>query len=149
LIYLLERTQWVPRPPGEVFAFFSDARNLEALTPGWLRFRILTPAPIRMEQGARIEYELAWRVFSIRWKTVIAAWDPPHRFVDVQVRGPYRLWEHTHLFTAENGGTRLADSVRYQLPFGPLGRIAHVARVRADLHRIFDYRAEAIGRMFT
>ena len=146
--YLLERDQWLPRPVDEVFTFFSDARNLESITPGWLGFRIVTPAPIAMRAGAEIDYELSWRWFRLRWKTVIARWDPPGSFVDVQARGPYRLWEHTHTFRGENGGTRLSDSVRYELPLGMPGRLAHWIEVRRDLERIFDYRKAAIGRVF-
>ena len=147
--YLLQRDQWLPRPVDEVFAFFSDAGNLEAITPRWLGFRIVTPAPIEMRAGAEIDYELAWRWFPLRWRTAITRWDPPRSFTDVQVRGPYRLWEHTHTFHAENGGTRMSDSVRYQLPLGMLGRMAHWIRVRHDLERIFDYRNAAVCAIFS
>ena len=142
--YLLEREQLLPRPISEVFEFFSDARNLEALTPPWLRFRILTPGPVQMAEGAVIEYELRWRLFGIRWKTAIASWQPPHEFCDVQIRGPYKLWRHTHSFRAVPGGTMMSDRVEYELPFGPLGALAHWLRVRRDLDRIFDYRKRAV-----
>lgn len=145
--YQLEREQFVPRPIDQVFAFFTDVRNLEAITPPWLKFRIVSPTPIDMKAGTEIEYELAWRLVPIRWKTVIRKWQPPRYFVDGQVRGPYKLWEHTHSFEGVNGGTQMKDSVRYALPLGPLGRLAHALRVRRDLNRIFDFRAETIARL--
>ena len=148
MLYELHREQVIPRPIEEVFAFFSDVRNLEAITPPWLNFRILTPAPIHMEPGAEIEYGLAWRFIRLRWKTAIRQWKPPDFFVDVQLRGPYRVWEHTHSFRSEDASTRMSDSVRYQLPLGMLGRMAHALRVRRDLDRIFDYRADTISRLF-
>ncbi|MBZ5623788.1 MAG: SRPBCC family protein [Acidobacteriia bacterium] len=147
-LYRLEREQAIPCPIEKVFAFFADVRNLEAITPPWLNFRVLTPAPIRMEPGAEMEYQLAWRRFRLRWKTQITEWKPPQFFVDVQARGPYRLWEHTHSFRSEDSGTRMFDSVRYQMPFGIVGQAVHGIRVRRDLDRIFDYRAAAIGRLF-
>ena len=145
--YVLLREQWIPRPVDAVFPFFSDARNLQAITPPWLRFRIVA-VPDCMERGAGIEYELAWRFLRLHWKTLITEWNPPHRFVDVQASGPYRFWEHTHTFQPSAGGTRMFDSVRYALPLGVLGRLAHRLRVRHDLERIFDYRELAIQRLF-
>ena len=136
--YLIEREQWIDRPIEEVFAFFSDAANLEAITPPWLRFSVTTPAPIAMHAGARIEYRLRWRGIPLRWTTLIETREPPDRFIDTQLRGPYRLWHHTHTFEAVDGGTRMRDLVRYRLPFGPLGTIAHVLGVRRDLEAVFD-----------
>ena len=101
-----------------------------------------------MHQGAEIEYQLAWRFIGLRWKTEIRQWRPPHFFVDVQVRGPYKLWEHTHSFEAKDGCTRMLDAVRYQLPLGVLGEVAHALRVRRDLNKIFDFRASTIDRLF-
>jgi ligand-binding SRPBCC domain-containing protein len=147
--YRLHREQWIARPRDEVFEFFSNAQNLEALTPPWLSFRILSRTPIPMHAGAEIGYQLAWHGLPIRWKTVILEWHPPHSFVDLQERGPYALWEHTHSFLSEEGGTRIVDHVRYRLPFGFLGSIAHRIRVRNDIARIFDYRAKAIAAHFS
>jgi len=147
-IHHLRRELFVPAPIAEVFEFFADVRNLEVITPDWLRFRILTPTPIFMEDGALIEYRLAWGPVRLRWKTVISQWKPPHFFVDKQLSGPYTRWEHTHSFREEDGGTRMFDSVRYELPLGILGEMAHRIRVRRDLERIFDYRAEVIQREF-
>ena len=135
----------LPLPPEAVFPFFGDALNLEAITPPWLGFRVVTPGPIEMAPGARIEYRLRLHGMPIRWRTTIAVWDPPHRFVDVQLSGPYRMWHHTHDFDpATDGGTLMRDTVRYALPFGPLGAAAHRLLVRRDLEAIFDYRGAAV-----
>ena len=112
-------------------------------------FRILTPGPIQISKGTLIQYKLSLRGLPIRWTTEIRLWEPPHQFVDVQLRGPYRLWHHTHRFREENGGTRMQDLVRYSLPFGPLGRLVNALQVRRDVERIFDYRRERIAAMWT
>jgi ligand-binding SRPBCC domain-containing protein len=143
-IHLLTREQWLPVPIQKVFAFFADAANLEAITPPFLHFRILTPLPLATKAHSLIDYTLRWRYLPIRWQTEIREWEPPVRFVDVQLRGPYRLWEHTHWFDEANGGTRARDQVRYSLPAGPIGGIAHALFVRADLEKIFDYRAARV-----
>ncbi len=144
-VHILRREQRLPAPPDDVFPFFADAHNLEAITPPWLGFRVVTPRPIDMRPGALIEYRLRLRGVPLRWRTRIAVWDPPHRFVDVQISGPYRLWHHTHDFEPDGGGhTVMRDTVRYGLPFGPLGALAHRALVRRDLAAIFDFRQEAI-----
>ena len=142
---LLESVQFVGRPLPEVFAFFSDARNLERITPGFLHFRILTPMPVEMRAGALIEYRI--RLFGIpfRWRTLIEAWEPGARFTDVQLRGPYALWHHTHEFLAVPGGTLVVDRVRYAMPMGFLGEIGHALLVRRSLGRIFGHRRKVIG----
>lgn len=145
--YLLEREQWLDRPIEEVFAFYSDAANLESITPGWLRFSVLTPPPIVMGVGARIDYKLRWRGLPIRWTTLIEVWEPPYRFIDVQRRGPYQLWRHTHTFESQGGGTRIRDEVRYQLPLGRLGATLHRLGVRRDLEAIFDHRASRVREL--
>jgi ligand-binding SRPBCC domain-containing protein len=145
--HLLSREQWLPRPVEEVFAFFADAGNLEAITPPFLRFRILTPGPIATGAGTHIDYALRWHIVPLRWRTEIRQWQPPAMFVDVQIKGPYRLWEHTHRFEQAGTGTRMCDEVRYALPMGPLGGIAHRMVVRADLERIFDYRAARVREL--
>ena len=144
-IVVFEREQHLPGSPEEVFAFFADARNLEAITPPWLGFRVVTPEPIVMAPGTLIEYRLKLHGVPIRWRTTIAVWEPPHRFVDVQLNGPYRMWHHTHDFAeAPGGGTLMRDTVRYALPFGPLGSLANRLLVRRDLDRIFDFRRAAV-----
>lgn len=144
-IHVLEREQRLPGTPAEVFPFFADALNLEAITPPWLGFRVDTPGPIDMRPGAVIEYRLRLHGVPLRWRTTIAVWDPPYRFVDVQIRGPYRLWHHTHDFRPDgDGGTLMRDTVRYGLPLGPVGSLAHRLLVRRDLAAIFDFRGETI-----
>jgi ligand-binding SRPBCC domain-containing protein len=143
--HVLERSQWLPGAPEDVFGFFADALNLERITPDWLGFRVLTPGPIVMKRGTLIEYRLRLHGVPIRWLTRIEVWEPPVRFVDVQVRGPYRLWHHTHSFERQGDGTRIRDTVRYALPYGPLGELARRVFVARDLARIFDFRQEAVA----
>ena len=146
--HTLRREQWVPRPLDEVFAFFCDARNLGDLTPPWLGFRILTPGPIRIAARTKIRYRLGWHGIPVKWTTEITRWEPPYRFVDVQLSGPYRLWHHTHRFEPVDGGTRMTDVVRYRLPFGIIGRVMHAVKVRRDVERIFDYRVQRVRERF-
>lgn len=133
----VEAELWLPRPLDEVFAFFADAANLERITPPWLRFRILTPTPIRMRVGTLIDYGLTVHRIPVRWRSEITEWDPPHAFTDEQRRGPYRTWVHRHLFRAERGGTRVVDFVDYRV-WG--GRVFDRLFVRRDVERIFRYR---------
>jgi hypothetical protein len=146
--YLLEREQRVRRPLDEVFPFFSRPENLEKITPPLLGMSVLTPSPIEMRVGALIDYSINMRGLPMRWTTYIAEYDPPHRFVDVQLRGPYSFWHHTHTFHEDGNNTILRDEVRYLLPFGPLGRIMHRLLVQRDLNNIFAYRQEVIAREF-
>lgn len=132
-------------PIDEVFAFFSEARNLERLTPPWLGFEILTPGPIAMATGTIIDYRIRWRGIPLRWRTEIEVWDPPHRFVDRQMRGPYRLWRHEHLFVARDDETSVIDRVEYA-PFG--GAVAQRLAVRRDVERIFAYRHGVLRHEF-
>jgi ligand-binding SRPBCC domain-containing protein len=147
--HVLRREMFIPRPVEEVFAFFSRAENLQELTPPWLNFRILTPPPIEMRQGASIAYQLRVHCIRLNWLTEIAVWNPPVEFVDVQVRGPYKLWRHTHHFDPEDGGTRMVDTVEYEVPFGALGRLIQRLQVSRDLSRIFDYRADRIRSLLS
>ena len=147
LPHRIQRSQIVPLPVEDAFAFFADAHNLEALTPPWLRFRILTPGPIPMEKGATIEYVLTTHRLPVRWRTEIVEWRPGRRFVDRQVEGPFRLWEHTHTFEERHDGTLIRDTVLYRMPYGALGTIAHRVVVARDLGRIFDYRRDAVDRL--
>jgi hypothetical protein len=146
MMHLLERSTRIARPIDEVFAFFSDAGNLQRITPPELRFRILTPLPIEMHRGATIAYRLALFGVPFEWLTHIDRWEPPHAFVDRQLRGPYALWVHTHEFETEGSDTRMRDRVEYRLPLGALGLPA-LPLVRRQLGRIFDYREATIQRL--
>lgn len=147
-IHTLRREQFVPRPLEEVFEFFSAAANLQEITPAYLDFRILTPEPIEIAEGTLLDYRLKWHGLPIRWRTRIVEWKPPYRFVDVQLKGPYRLWHHTHTFRPQDGGTCMTDVVNYSLPLGPLGAIAHSIMVQRDVNGIFDFRREKIRQLF-
>ena len=136
---------WLPLPPEELFPFFADAANLDTLTPPWLHFRIVTPSPIAMREGTLIDYRLRVHGIPLRWRTRINVWQPPHRFVDEQLHGPYRRWIHEHTFEARDGGTLARDLVRYAVPFD---FIAHRWLVRPDVEKIFEYRAKALQRRF-
>jgi hypothetical protein len=143
----MRRRQWIPQPIDEVFAFFSDARNLEEITPSWLGFHILTPGPIQIAKGTRIRYRLRLHGIPVDWETEIRRWNPPNLFIDVQLEGPYQLWHHTHRFEPKDGGTLMMDIVRYRLPFGIIGRFVNRLKVRRDVERIFDYRAQHIQKV--
>lgn len=148
--------QDLPAPRAEVFAFFSDPANLEALTPPWLRFEVLTPRPLPRGEGALFDYRIRVRGLPIRWRTLIEAFVPGVKFVDRQIAGPYALWHHTHRFEdlppsadLPAGGTRMTDQVRYRLGFGFLGRIVIALWVRRDIERIFEYRKRVLAERFT
>jgi len=144
-IFTLQSELWVPRSIEEVFEFFSDARNLEQITPPWLRFRILAPAFIEMRVGARIAYRLRIRGVPIGWESEITTWEPPARFVDEQRRGPYRQWIHEHRFVSENDGTTIVDNVRYSVLGGALVNQLFVA---PDVRKIFEYRKRVLLERF-
>ena len=143
--FTLQTELWLPRPRAKVFRFFAEARNLETLTPPWLKFEVLTPAPIMLRLGTLIDYRITVHGLPIRWQTEIAEWDPPHQFVDVQLRGPYTLWRHAHTFEERDGGTVCLDRVRYR-PRG--GALVHWLFVRRDVERIFQYRQQRLKEMF-
>ncbi|MDH3455562.1 MAG: SRPBCC family protein [Gemmatimonadota bacterium] len=145
--YQLHREQTVPVPLADVFEFFADPRNLGRITPAWLSFRMLNEGEVVMHEGLKIDYRIRPLGFPQRWTSIISTWDPPHRFVDEQVRGPYRRWLHLHEFRAVEGGTVISDQVSYELPLGLLGRLAHAAFVRRQLTTIFDYRTRAVLRL--
>ena len=133
----------VPLPRERVFAFFAEAANLERITPPELRFEMLTRRPIPMREGALIDYRLSLFWVPLRWRAHIARWYPPAGFVDEQLRGPYRLWEHTHRFREDGGATTVEDVVRYALPLAPFGEVLHPL-VRLQLERIFRFRRSAV-----
>jgi ligand-binding SRPBCC domain-containing protein len=145
----VETRLWLPRGRAEVFPFFADAYNLEEITPPWLRFSVLTPPPIAMRAGTLIDYRLRLHGVLLRWRTEIAVWEPPARFVDRQVSGPYETWEHEHRFREVAGGVVMSDHVSYRIRGGRLAdRIGDVAVARRDLRRIFEYRQEALRARF-
>ena len=146
--HVLQQEQFVARPRDEVFAFFSEAANLERITPPSLRFVIKTRGPIEMQAGTLIDYEIALWSVGFHWQTRIELFEPTFRFVDVQLQGPYRSWRHTHEFADTVGGTIVRDRVEYELPLGPLGEIARILFVDRQLRSIFGFRREVIGEIF-
>jgi len=149
LPHSLDRTQLIAAPLPEVFAFFSGPRNLGRITPPWLRPRISGPTAGGLREGSRIEYRIRWALFTLRWITRITLWQPESEFRDLQEKGPYRSWSHTHRFEPDGDGVRMRDRVEYRLPLGPLGRMIHAAIVRRQLEGIFDYRRRAIEALFS
>lgn len=137
---------WLPLAPPDVFPFFASAENLPAITPAWLHFSVRCAVPTPLRQGVRIDYRLRVHGIPLHWQSEITVWEPPFRFRDVQRRGPYRRWEHTHSFLPHEGGSLCLDEVEYEVPGG-----AWVERwfVRRDLRRIFEFRQRALLRHFT
>jgi ligand-binding SRPBCC domain-containing protein len=136
------------RPLSETFEIFEDPYNLAKITPPWLNFRVTSTERVQMQKGTEIQYVIRWLKFPIRWKTVITEYNPPHKFVDEQERGPYALWRHDHTFEETPEGTRVKDRVEYRLPFGSLGRLVHAMVVRRQLLAIFRYRQRELGKLF-
>jgi ligand-binding SRPBCC domain-containing protein len=148
-IYNLKTWIWLPHPRERVFAFFADAHNLERITPPFLRFRVLNTSAIVMGPGALIDYQLRLHGVPLKWQTEITTWQPPEQFCDVQLRGPYSEWIHTHTFDEHDGGTMVRDEVRYRLP-GPYfaTRIVNALMVAPDTRKIFEFRHEALAQLF-
>jgi ligand-binding SRPBCC domain-containing protein len=143
--HTLDSKIWLARPIDEVFSFFSDAMNLETLTPPWVNFHVLTPAPIKMAVGARIQYKLGLHGIPVTWESEITVWNPPHEFADEQRRGPYRRWHHEHRFAERDGGTDVVDHVEYSVLGGSLINYLFVAR---DVRAIFAYRRQKLAELF-
>ena len=143
--FLFETRRTLEQPLAEVFEFFSNAHNLVRITPPWLHLNVLTPAPIKMFTGTLIDYKLKLHGIPIRWQTEITEWNPPHAFVDVQRRGPYRLWRHTHIFTETAEGVVVEDSVEYAV-WG--NRLIDKFFVRPDIEKIFAYRSAQLEKIF-
>ena len=137
--YVLETELWLPRPLDEVFEFFADAHRLEDITPPWLNFQVLSPKPVPMFAGTVINYRLRLRGLPLKWRSEISVWEPPYRFVDRQLIGPYRWWHHEHTFVEQQDGTLVKDRVDYGVPGGGL---IHNLLVKRELERIFRYRQE-------
>ncbi|MDP9189658.1 MAG: SRPBCC family protein [Actinomycetota bacterium] len=147
-IHVLEREQRLPQPPGDVFPFFAETLNLERLTPAFLHFKVLSQEPAEIGRGTLIRYRLRLRGLPVRWLTRIEQWQPSRRFVDLQLKGPYRYWHHSHDFEPDSGGTLMRDTVRYAMRAGRMGEAVHDRIVEPDLAAIFDYRAEQIAKIF-
>jgi ligand-binding SRPBCC domain-containing protein len=137
--HVLETRVWLARPRPQVFAFFADPANLARLSPPALRLCLLTPG-ITLAAGAVLDFRIVWLGLPLRWRTYIREFDPPYRFVDVQVRGPWARWEHRHRFLEEGGGTWIEDRVTYRPPLGPLGHVLHAAIVHRQLRRAWAFR---------
>ena len=146
--YTLTMEQVVPRPLAEVFAFFSRAENLEVLTPPWLNFKILDVTPQPVQKGTLVNYSLRLHGIPLRWRSEILEWEPPRRFIDLQLRGPYKLWRHEHRFESRDGGTLISDTVQLALPLGLIGRIAYRVKVHSDVQKIFAFRQHKISELF-
>jgi ligand-binding SRPBCC domain-containing protein len=146
-LHTLEREQWLRAPLATVVDFFSDAHNLDAITPPWVNFQVLTPEPIEMRAGLLLHYRLRLAGIPFRWRTRIESWDPPQGFVDVAERSPFALWEHHHRFEEKGDGILVIDLIRYALPLAPAGELAHPI-VRAALAAIFDYRFARVREIF-
>lgn len=137
---------WLPLKREEIFPFFSDAANLEAITPPWVNFQTLTPSPIEMRVGTLIDYRIKIHGVPVKWRTRINAWEPPYRFIDEQLRGPYLKWVHEHTFEEKDGGTLCKDRVEYAVPGGWL---IDKLFVRRDVERIFAYRQEKLQQLLS
>lgn len=140
--------QFIPRPRHEVFDFFSRETNLETLTPPWLNFKVLGKSTPEIQAGTLIDYRLKLYGIPFRWQTLIEVWEPGVRFVDMQLRGPYKKWHHTHSFQDVQGGTLMSDRVIYQMHFGRLGDLAAGWKVRRDVTGIFEFRKQKIAEIF-
>jgi ligand-binding SRPBCC domain-containing protein len=145
--HALDLEQRIARPLTDVFAFFSQARNLERITPPWLRFNLVGEGPGQLSEGSLIDYRLRVHGVPLRWTSLIEVWEPGTAFVDRQLRGPYRLWRHRHEFVATGRDTIVRDHVRYALPLGGIGELAHMLLIRRDLERIFAFRRRSVERL--
>ena len=140
--------QWVPRPIDEVFGFFSDAKNLELLTPPHLKFKVLSSSTDPLQAGTLIDYKLQLHGIPFRWQSLIGEWNPSTHFSDTQMRGPYKKWHHTHTFIEQDGGTLIRDHALYQLPLGVPGDTVAYYFVKKDLEKIFSYRITKTRELF-
>jgi uncharacterized protein len=145
--YELRCSLHAPLPLYRTFEAFEEPRNLARITPAWLRFQIRSHERLEMKKGLQIDYTIRWVGLPLRWRSLISAYEPPFMFVDEQVVGPYTSWHHLHEFRPSNGGTLVTDRVRYSLPFGVLGRVAHEIAVKRQLLAIFQFRQSAIAQL--
>ena len=147
-VHLLARRQIIPGVMATVFGFFEDPTNLEAITPPWMRFEVRSSTDKRVRKGTEIAYRLHWHLFPLTWTARISEYEEGGLFADEMLKGPYKVWYHRHLFATVADGVEVTDIVEYELPFGPLGRLVHTTAVRSQLEAIFDYRRDAIARIF-
>ena len=145
--HVIESRVWLARSRPEVFAFFADPRNLVQLMPPRLRLRIVTPTTT-LAAGVVLDLRVAWLGIPVPWRVYIREYDPPHRFVDVQVRGPWARWEHRHLFLEADGGTWVEDRLTYRPPMGPLGGAAHALGLGRQVRALWAYRQRRLGELF-
>ncbi|MGA0333450.1 MAG: SRPBCC family protein [Kiritimatiellia bacterium] len=142
---VLHTSQWLPYPVEEVFAFFSRPENLQRLTPSQLQFQILTPDPIVMREGVQLDYKLKVHNIPLRWTSLISNWNPPHEFTDKQLKGPYKVWVHSHRFRTEGNGTQVDDHIQFRAPGG---KLLEKLIVQRDLASIFNYRQKILSEIF-
>ena len=138
----------IPEKKDRVFSFFSEAKNLERITPAWLNFRILYQSTSEIQEGTVFRYKLKIHGIPCGWETRIENWNPPHSFVDTQTRGPYKKWHHTHEFVSKGQHTLMTDRVEYILPFGYFVQLLATKWVQKNVEAIFSYRKVAILQMF-
>jgi ligand-binding SRPBCC domain-containing protein len=144
----VKRELFINKSLENVFAFFSDASNLNIITPPWLHFEIITPTPIPMQLGTRIDYRLRLHKIPVNWKTEITVWEPPNRFIDSQIKGPYAVWIHEHRFVSQNGGTLMTDFIEYRSRGFIFEPLIHHLFVKNDVQKIFDYREKRFKEIF-
>ena len=148
-LYTLKKEQIIPRNILDVFDFFSKPENLSVITPSKMGFKILTPSPIEMKEGALIDYTVKIIGLPIRWTTLITKYDPPNLFIDQQLKGPYSMWHHTHNFKKLNDKeTLIEDIVVYSVPYSFIGGLIHSLYIKRDLEKIFSYRSKKIKEIF-
>ena len=148
--YNLEFEQFIDLPIEDVFDFFSKPENLSLITPPRLRFDILTPTPLEMKEGQLIDYSLKiLYLIKLHWRTLITDYQKPYKFIDQQIKGPYTLWHHTHIFEEKDGGTLIKDNLKYVIPFGWIGRAIHFIYIKHDINGIFQYRHKILNDIFS
>ncbi len=148
-MYQIKRTQLVKTDLETCWKFFSAPENLQKITPGYMKFRVLTETPAEIYEGLIIAYKISPVMhIPLSWVTEITVVEDQRYFVDEQRQGPYKMWHHEHHFKAVEGGVEMTDIVSYSLPFGILGKLAHRLFVRKQLEGIFDYRFQEVEKRF-
>lgn len=140
--------QFVPKTLDQVFPFYANEQNLETITPSFLNFKVLGKNTPTIKEGTKIDYKLSLHGIPFFWRTEIVSWKPPLLFIDIQLKGPYKKWHHTHRFESLGNGTLISDEIRYQVPFGFLGSLIAGRKVASDIKAIFAYRREVIAKKF-